>query len=131
MLSLYDLQNFANAHETLVIGATTYISGLLLLPIIEKRMNNGGWSMFPHDKNALSAFDRDTPWITPTTMDSFRSTPTLEQLQERPILIGTRRGACQFITLESCKIIPGVQELHPDWTNIYGVDVFIYKKKLL
>ena len=134
LFSFHDLYHFLNTHDTLVIGATIYAGGLILLNMLEKnRVANGLPStFFPQleDRDVLSSFDREIPWITLTTMDSFRSARSLQELSESSVLIGTRMGVSQFVTLKSCKTINGVQELHLSWSELYDKDVFIYKKKI-
>lgn len=133
--ALVHVQNFLANHETLLVGGVTYVGGLLLLNMLEStRIKNGLGSTLPQmvlGRDQLTPMQRQTKWITPTTMDAFRPVPLLSELQEKPYLLGVKAGASQFITLEKGTIIKGIQEEHKEWTELYGQPVFIFKKKIV
>ena len=129
---LASAQQFVTNHETLAIGVTTYVGGLLLLDMLEKtRTRNNLPTTVYINPTRLTSYDKSIPWITPSTMDSFKSPPTIENLQVSDYLVGVRASVAQRITLKEQKNVTGISGLHDEWSALYDTKVYIFKQKLL
>ena len=117
------------SQESLIIGISSYVAGYILLNMLENtRQKNNLPSTLPLPRNVFDNM-KEVPWITPVTIDPFRSTPNLDDLYNNSYMIGTRqRKVAQYITAKKCKTITGIQEAHPDWSDFYNYTIYIYKK---
>lgn len=130
------LEQFIATHETLMIGCATYVSGLLLLNILEqsvKKLDLG--STLPRRKLGSCGFNkeqREFRFTTPVSINSNRIYPTLQQL-ESPYLVevNLKLELFQYITTNSSYniYIDGIQERSMQWSEMFHTDVFIFKKK--
>lgn len=82
----------------------------------------------------LTEREKAQPWLTPLTMSRDVYIPTLDRLRtEHPYYIGDRDGVRQYMTahdVDSCKKIPGVQEVSEEWSKLYGgTPVVVFKKQ--
>mgnify|MGYP003682231833 CR=1 FL=1 len=110
-------------------GLVCYIVGLLALTAWEE------WVVprFSVDStlpNNLSGEQRRLPWITPLTASTPVPLPTLDTLQtlER-YYVGSKMGVAQYITLDAPpRPREGVYEHSQEWSEHYGVEVYVYKK---
>ena len=108
------------------------MSGLLLLEMLEKTRSRYNLpSSLPVNKKAFTDADKSVPWITPSTMDSFKTPSTLESLKVSDQLVGVRGGVVQRISVKKRENITGISCLHDEWTAFYDTDVYIFKQKLL
>lgn len=129
---LTSAQQFVTNHETFVVGVTTYATGLILLDMLEKlrTRNNLPTTLYVNSKRFTSN-EKSIPWITPITLDSFKSPPTIESLQVSDYLVGVRASVAQRISLKEKKNVTGISCLHDEWSAFYDTKVYIFKQKLL
>lgn len=127
--NLLDIRNFVNEHETILIGLSTYATGLYILHKIENVRISQGKSTLFSNRNSFSDQEKKQSWITPVFMT--RPIPTLEDLKNKPQYLGTCAMVSQYVTIEEIKFIPCIQEYSEDWSNFYNTDIYIYKKKIM
>lgn len=129
---LASAQQFVSTHETLAIGVTTYVTGLILLDMLEKtRMRNNLATTVYMNSLRLTGSDKSIPWITPSTIESFKSLPTIEDLQSSDYLVGVRASVAQRISLKEYKNVTGISCLHDEWSDYYDTKVYIFKQKVI
>lgn len=112
------------SHDSLSTGIEVYLVGLIALTAWEELV-------LPRLSETLTRGEREIKWITPLTADSPVPLPAPEQLYANgKHYIGSRGGVPQFISLNSShRVVPGVCEIDPTWSEVYEEDVYIFKQK--
>lgn len=76
----------------------------------------------------LGRGQRQVPFITPSTYLSGAPPPDLETLCEKgTYFIGRSNGISQYMTTEKGKLRKGERELSKEWSEYYGVTIFVFK----
>ena len=136
--SLEFVQSYIMEHPTLVVGVITYVFALLILSTLESIVHNLDLgSTFPRrilGPNEFSRKQKKLKFVTPLTMNSNCKFPTLQELSEKPRIVGKHfdLNVLQFISTDDKFniYIQGIQEKSEEWSKKYDCDVFIIKKKM-
>lgn len=130
------LPEFPTDVEPWVVGVGIYVVGFAALTAWEEVVapTFGLHSITPDAPLGLRQFSREeraVPFLTPWTADLPVPPPPYERL-EAPFCVGRRGAVKQFIVkgeADDFQEVEGVVEKSQAWTEHYGADVTIYKRR--
>lgn len=81
---------------------------------------------------ALTEREKRAPWIKPLTYNSAAPVPSEDDLASKEHhYVGTQEWVPQYITFrDTARIQAGVCEKSDEWSDLYGKDVYIFKRKV-
>ena len=124
--------------DPLTTGIAVYVGGFILLTMFESFIapSLGLPSTLPTEHNQLTREELAIPFVTPITCDNTLPLPPLETLRDKEHHRVGRRVIRQSIVTQYIQCRPdefkkkkGKCELSEPWSQYYGEDIVIFKKK--